>query len=303
MPRLGQKIKSQKSKESLHHPEAKGLFFIGLSVLLFLCLISFIDGHHELNWLGFVGHLLAFLFQYIFGLGSYFILTFMLWLGWGLLKIRKYKGFHIKLLYFFLFVSSTCILLSLFAETKWINLSSFYDKVYSEEAIIHAPMPIRYVRYNTGGVPFYYLYRDLPNFNFQNLLGDVGVLLTFSTLWVVSFILLTDLSFLTGTKKLFKIIPLIYELSVFFLRKLLQFSKGEFGKLVVESKKMEESFAYPKYHEPPYTKKRKEEKEIFSRRPHTAPFETVEEEIIEEPEIIKKRRKKIKITTLLQCLI
>jgi S-DNA-T family DNA segregation ATPase FtsK/SpoIIIE len=291
MPRLGQKIKSQKSKESLHHPEAKGLFFIGLSVLLFLCLLSFVDGHHELNWLGFIGHLFAFLFQYIFGLGSYFILGFMLWLGWGLLKVRKYKAFHIKLLYFLLFVSSTCLLLSLFAETKWIDLSSFYDKVYSQEAIIHAPMPVRYVRYNTGGVPFYYLYRDLPNFNFQNLLGDVGVLLTFSILWVVSFILLTDLSFLIGVKRFLKIIPLTYDLTIFFLRKILQLSRGELGKIVIEPKKMEESFAYPKYHEPPYTKakKQKEEKEIFSRRVHEEPFEAVEEDVIEEeiePEVL-----------------
>lgn len=204
-----------------HHPEAKGLLFIAASILLFLCLASFIDGKPRENWMGSVGYFLAYGLHYLFGLGSYLLVTFLIWMGWRLIKAQSYSSFPIKALYFALFLSSSCILLNLLAETKWIDLSMFYEKVYSESAILRIPLPVRYIRYNLGGVPFYYLYRDLPHFNLEELLGNLGVLLTFSLSCLVSFILLTDLSFLRGLKTLLKILPIFYEALIFLLKKTL----------------------------------------------------------------------------------
>ncbi len=214
-------IKNPKPKKSILHPEGKGLVFIALSLLLFLCLASFIEGKPRENWLGAIGYFVAFGLHYLFGLVSYFFVIFMIWMGWGLIKSRSYSDFSAKLIYFSLFILSNCILLNLLAETKWIDLSIFYPKVYSESAILRIPLPVRYVRYNLGGVPFYYLFRDLPNFNLEVLLGNLGVLLTFSLTGLVSFILLTDLSFINGIRACFRIFPLSYSLALFVMKKIL----------------------------------------------------------------------------------
>ncbi len=214
-------IKNSSRKKIEHHPEAKGLLFIAVSLLLFLCLASFIEGKPKENWLGAVGYFVAYGFHYLFGLVSYFFVTFIGWLGFRLIKTQSYSNFTIKSIYFSLFIFSSTILLNLLAETKWLDLSFFYPKVYSESAILKIPLPVRYTRYNLGGAPFYYLYRDLPHFNLEELLGNLGVLLTFSLTWLVSFILLTDLSFLNGMKTCLKIIPLSYDFALFILKKTL----------------------------------------------------------------------------------
>jgi lipid-A-disaccharide synthase-like uncharacterized protein len=218
MPKV---IKNSKSKRIFHHPEAKGLVFIGISFLLFLCLASFVEAKPRENWLGSIGYFVAFGLHYLFGLISYFFVTFLIWTGWRLIKTQNYSDFPAKFIYFSLFISSLCILLNLVAETKWIDLSIFYPKVYSESAILKIPLPVRYIRYNLGGAPFYYLYRDLPHFNLEELLGNLGVLLTFSLTSLVSFILLTDLSFLSGARACFRIFPLSYEAALFILKKTL----------------------------------------------------------------------------------
>jgi S-DNA-T family DNA segregation ATPase FtsK/SpoIIIE len=214
-------IKISPRKKIEHHPEAKGLLFIAISILLFLCLASFVEGKPKENWLGAIGYFVAYGFHYLFGLVSYFFVTFLGWLGFRLIKTQSYSNFTIKALYFSLFIFSSSILLNLLAETRWVDLSFFYPKVYSESAILKIPLPVRYTRYNLGGAPFYYLYRDLPHFNLEELLGNLGVLLTFSLSWLVSFILLTDLSFLNGMKTCLKIIPLSYDFCLFILKKIL----------------------------------------------------------------------------------
>ena len=210
-----------KPKKRTHHPEARGLLLVALSLLLFLCLASFVEAKPKENWLGAIGYFVAFGFHYLFGLISYFFVTFLIWIGWRQIKNQTPQAFSIKVIYFSLFIFSSCILLNLLAETKWLDLSIFYPKVYSESAILRIPLPVRYVRYNLGGVPFYYLYRDLPHFNFEELLGNLGVLLTFSLTWMVSFILLTDLSFLNGVRTFLKLVPICYEGAVYLLKKTL----------------------------------------------------------------------------------
>ncbi len=219
---MPKQIKNPPRKKINHHPEAKGLIFIAISVLIFLCLVSFVEAKPKENWLGAIGYFIAYGFHYLFGLVSYFFVSFLIWIGWRLIKLQTSPNFLAKSLYFSLFIVSNCILLNLFAETRWIDLSMFYPKVYSESAILRIPLPVRYIRYNLGGAPFYYLYRDLPHFNLEELLGNLGVLLTFSLTWIVSFILLTDLSFLNGVRSSLRMIPLIYQGCIFLLAKTLR---------------------------------------------------------------------------------
>lgn len=257
MPWVVKKKKNKKKKKDTHHPEARGLLFIGGAIFLFLCFISFINGHHEHNWLGLFGHLIAYVFHYLFGLGSYAVAFFLAWMGWRLVRIRTYDGVLVKTFYFTFALASACVLLNLLAETKWFDLSGFYDRVYSETAILYTPTPIRYERYNLGGVPFYYLFCDLPHANLQLLFSNIGVLLLCSLVLSVSLILLTDASFSRGVRLTMKIFPLTYDVIVgaikkflFLLRRLLPHSKRRTTPLRNHLPKPSPRKSF--YHPPPY---------------------------------------------------
>ena len=216
-------VRSRKKlkKKSQAHPEARGVFIIAASMFIFLCLFTFVDGHHEKNLLGLVGHVVAHFLHYLFGLGSYILIGFMTFFGWKFMKNRDRKGFVMKMVYLSLHVFSVCILLNLFAETKWLDFSPFYERVYSESVTIKAAIPVKYTRYNLGGVPFYYIYKDMVTFNLQRLLSDVGVLLTFFNLAIIGFVFLTDLSFFRIFRRIFGFVPIVSDGLVLVLRRFL----------------------------------------------------------------------------------
>ncbi len=266
------KKKNRKKKpKTHHHPEAKGLLFIGSAFILSICFFSFVDGHHEQNWLGLLGHAVAYGFHYVFGLGSYAIALFLCWLGWRLVRIRSYDGVMVKTFYFMFALSSFCILLNLLAETKWFDMSMLYSRVYSETAILYTPTPVRYVRYNIGGVPFYYLFRDLPHVNLQMLLSNVGVLILFSSILCFSLILLTDLSFSLGVRRLMRIFPIIFDFTVIGLKKILALLR-----YFLPSTPVEANEAYPSIatrsrkniigHPPPYNSRERQTRETRETR-------------------------------------
>ena len=245
--------------------------FITLSLLLFLSLTSFFQGQPEENWLGPAGYYFAVSFHYLFGLGGYFIVTYLLWMGWHLIKVQNYKSLPIKTFYFAIFLSSTSILFNLFAETHWIDVSFFYDKVYSETVLIRSPILTKYTRYNLGGVPFYYLYRDCPYFALQHLLSDIGVLITFSLLALVSFILLTDLSFFRGIHYCLGIFPYTYSVIISFLKMVLRLVDPLFPKKLKKTPVFVSTPPPPYKHQtpPPPAKI----KDIPIKRIHEEPFE------------------------------
>ncbi|MBM3202157.1 MAG: DNA translocase FtsK [Chlamydiae bacterium] len=189
-------------KKPKHHPEAKGLAFIAFSVLLLLSLISFNPSNFESNYLGITGHFIAFLFQYCIGFGSYLIAIYAFWLGYLLIKSKDISIIATKMLYFSLFLISTCLLLNAAAETKLIKSPLILDRIYSESVVIHPPYPARYTRYYLGGVPLYYLYCDLPGASLKILFSTVGVVFISSTIFLVSLILLSDFAFLAVIKHL-----------------------------------------------------------------------------------------------------
>ncbi len=201
--------RKNKKKTSYHHPEAKGIFFIALSILFFLSISSFVDQAPEENFLGLVGYTIAFGLHYTFGLGSYLVASYLTWMGWHLVKYQKHTYLGAKTLYFCMLLTSVCILLNLYTETSKSHELKLYSKVYSETAIVNNPIPTKYVRYNLGGVPFYYIYRDLPYCNLQFLLSDLGTFSTFFLIALVSLILLTEFSLFSAIHSLSNALPVI----------------------------------------------------------------------------------------------
>lgn len=239
-------------KKQEHHSEARGIFIIAASIFLFLCMFSFVDGHHEENMLGLMGHVIAHLLHYLFGLGSYILIGYMAFFGYKFMKYGRREPQPSKYVYLFMHVGSVCILLNMFAETKWLDFSPFYSRVYSESVTIKAAVPVKYTRYNLGGVPFYYLYKDIAKVNLHHLLGDVGVLLTFLNLAIIGFVLLTDLSFIRLARKIFSYAPYISDFLVLMLRKLLLFMR-KFSFLQVKHTQKEKKPPLASTFIPPYT--------------------------------------------------
>jgi S-DNA-T family DNA segregation ATPase FtsK/SpoIIIE len=196
------------SKKQSHIPkEGKGLILLGFALLLLLSLLSFHAQEHSRNWIGLVGWGLAWVFNFLFGLCSYMLVAFLGWLGWQFLLNREIPSMTAKSVCFTILLVSCCLLLNLFAELGLPLAALLENKIYTETHVFDLPYPHRTTRYNLGGLPLYYLYRDLPTMNLQRMLSDVGIALTFSITAIVSFLLLTEIrliSVLSFLKKLVK---------------------------------------------------------------------------------------------------
>jgi len=194
-------------KKKTVHPEIKGLLILSLSVLLLLSLASFVHEGPKENWLGIVGYGIGFALLYLFGLCSYLIVLYVGWIGWKLLINMSPNFFWIKSLYFGIGILSLAILLNVYAESGFLENPFIEAHIYAEIYRSDYPFPSRIVRFNLGGVPLYYLYCDLPTFNLQNLLSDLGVVITFSITGLVSLVLFTNI----------RVIPLARDLWRFFV--------------------------------------------------------------------------------------
>ncbi|NDD58295.1 MAG: DNA translocase FtsK [Chlamydiae bacterium] len=189
------------SKPKVSHPEAKGLIIIALSLFTLLSLISFSSQDASQNWLGLIGHGLAWSLNFLFGLPSFIIVIYFFWAGWKLLTESSIYQFKAKSIYFSALILSLCILLSLVAEAG-IPLPKFIiRKIYVESILVELPYPHSLLRRNLGGVPAYYIYRDLDALNLQRMLSDVGVALTFSIAALSSFLLTTRIQIVPLLKK------------------------------------------------------------------------------------------------------
>jgi DNA segregation ATPase FtsK/SpoIIIE, S-DNA-T family len=198
--------KKTKKKKRSSHPEMKGLLFLGLSCLLFTSLISFNYLRPTENYLGVIGYIIGFSSQYLFGLGSFLVVAYLAWISGQLLTKSKAPAFGWKTLSFALLLVSTCILLNVLAESYPQKALLVQEKIYTETVSLSKHI-VR--RYNLGGVPFYYLYKDLPYFNLQKLLSNFGVTLIFSFGAIAGFLLLTGveiLSVLRGALKALRIL-------------------------------------------------------------------------------------------------
>ncbi len=180
------------------NPDAQGLFFISIGFLALLSLWSFAFLHPQGNWLGYFGYIVALSLESLFGLGAYLIPCYFLWLGVRFL--RRQKIFHSDHIYFSILLVSTCMLLSVFAESYPDKAVGWDGKVISETLAISVPYPRTLVRFYMGGFPFYYLFSDLPGINLQRTLSPVGTTLIFFSFGMVALLLLTRFQIVSNAK-------------------------------------------------------------------------------------------------------
>lgn len=183
----------KEKKQTSFPPEAKGLALLALSLIFLLSLLSFNKHDPGVNLLGLFGHGVGFALFFLFGLSSFLILLYTGWLGLQYLTYGKVENCSSKNIYFSLFIISLCMLLNLFAETGGFSSKFFHDKIYVETIEFALPYQQIHVRYNLGGAPLYFLYRDLPLLNLQHILSNVGIGLTFSITAIVSFLLFSEI--------------------------------------------------------------------------------------------------------------
>ncbi len=174
------------------HPEAKGLLFILISLISLVCLFSYDIDDRTTNWMGMLGHGYAWTLMYLFGLTVYIALGFVGWIGWKLLLQGEIPRLKSKIFYLSLLAVSFSFLLNLSAEKGLSIPGALQHKILTESITMDLPYVRHTVRHNLGGVPVYFLYRDLPSFNLQHMLSDLGVGITFTLTGLLSFLFLTE---------------------------------------------------------------------------------------------------------------
>lgn len=212
-------MSKKKKKKQGFHPEAKALLLVGAALFLFFSLFSFVSARPEANWLGISGHYTAFLCLYLLGLPSFFLSLFLMHAAFLPLYKKKKEPLPPRVLAFSFFLFSLCLLLNQIAENFPEKASYLQNKVHTESLLILSETPQMNLRYNLGGVPIYFLYKDLPFFPLQRLLSEGGCILFSLVSLITSFVLLTRFplsAFLqkgvqriyVTTKKLKKLAPL-----------------------------------------------------------------------------------------------
>lgn len=187
-----------KKRKAPLNPDAQALFLISVGFLGLLSLWSFSFLQPDENWLGYLGYLAALSGESLFGLGSYLIPIYCIFLGVKLL--RGEKLFHSDHIYFAILLSCVCMLFTVFAESYPEKARAWSGKVVSETLAMNYPYPRTLIRFYMGGFPFYYLFADLPGIHLQRTLSSVGTTLIFFSLGLVSFLLLTRVRVVPNTK-------------------------------------------------------------------------------------------------------
>lgn len=201
--------KTESKPTSKSHPEMRGLLLLSFFIIVIISLISFDIENARGNWLGLMGHGVALVLSFFFGIGSFLITGYLGYLGWKMLRGISFKELKYKHFAFALFLISTSMLLNLFAELSHTVPLFLQKKVISQTLYLDLPYPHIHKRVNLGGVPFYYLYRDLPRVNLQTLLSDFGTSITFSITALVSFLLLAHIEVLPFYESLLAKWPLV----------------------------------------------------------------------------------------------
>jgi DNA segregation ATPase FtsK/SpoIIIE, S-DNA-T family len=198
--------KKKKKKTTSMHPEAKALILFSISLFFLLSLISFTQDGIDNNWLGSIGYYLALGLHYLIGFGAYLVCWYLFWVSFKIFKDHKFEKKSYRFFLFLNILISICILLNVFAESNTELIDNFKSYFYTESATLYNPQPTIYFRFNLGGVPFYFLYLDFPIFNLKNLLSNEGILIIFSALMTISFILIAQIELKSIIPKLFSLI-------------------------------------------------------------------------------------------------
>lgn len=167
--------------------ELTGVALLVFASVLLLSLISFGQDGLTKNAVGAFGASLGYFFLATFGVGSYFLALLFGWLGWRLFFKLPIEHFTYRLVCFAVILVSFNLLLCCVEEllpsaSRWMN-TTFFKHLWDKGIKLHI-----------GGAPFYYLYKDLPVFNFSRTLNYIGILLFFGSTFISGILLLFDIS-------------------------------------------------------------------------------------------------------------
>lgn len=224
----------KKRKKYDQHPRKKNFakcICIGFSILLGISLLSYSPQHPKQNWLGIFGHYFAYAMYYLWGLGAYIISIFSLWMGMHFFKKSfSLKKKCIKIGLFAILLCSLCIILNLIAETQQKKTAAVYNSIYKESIVLHNPYPTSYTRYNLGGVLCYYLYRDIPFLDLEELIGQLGIIFCCSLSSIFSFIFLTEWNLFLYLQKLWHMIMSICDALIYALLRISYYFRKIFSR-------------------------------------------------------------------------
>lgn len=225
--------KKKKKKQAPLSPDSQALFLITFSFLGFLSLCSFSPDSPDVNFLGYLGYLIAFGLHYFFGLASFLIPSYLFWMALRLFTRVRHHPMYDHL-YFAILLISSSFLFTAISDQFPQYAASWDPKILSEKISIRASYIRTLTRYYLGGVPFYFIYADLPFFNLQKILSPQGTLLISSTTGIVAFFLLTRIQiaplFLAFRQIIMKIIMACFSFFRFFWKLTLSTNKQEKGK-------------------------------------------------------------------------
>lgn len=183
----GRKATTRVEFVSHYKHDIRAMVLLSLATLIFLSLLSFAYGHSSNNWLGILGYTVGGLFYYSLGLGSYILALFIGWIGWRQLSTQAVDRLGLKMIACASLILSFGVLLSVF-ENLYPGLGEFFGNR------LRARDGPTLTRFRLGGVPLYYLYRDLPHFNLHRILNTTGIVLLFSNIFIASLLVMTQTS-------------------------------------------------------------------------------------------------------------
>ncbi|MGZ3634320.1 MAG: DNA translocase FtsK 4TM domain-containing protein, partial [Parachlamydiaceae bacterium] len=167
--------------------EVRAFGFLSFSLITLLSLLSFaFDSSHH-NLLGIMGQHLGWLFHALFGVGSYLVCFYVMWLSWRLLFQKEIARPVLITLTFVLMLCSFCLLLCVIEESL-PYIGAFLQKMF------YPGLWEKKMRFHLGGAFFQYIYLDLPLLNLHHIFNSIGTaILTLST-FVTSLLLLARTS-------------------------------------------------------------------------------------------------------------
>jgi DNA segregation ATPase FtsK/SpoIIIE, S-DNA-T family len=180
-----------KKKRSTFDSEVRGILTLAGALLLAVSLVSFAGTS---NFLGLFGQIVGGSFTYLFGVGSYFIVLFALLAGGSLVLRKEWENYRRSTLLFALFLLPLCLMLTALADLL-PGLGAALERLTVPQLIDRlSPITYREIRFPLGGVPLYWLYRDVPAINLYQLLSPGGTLLITGTGMLAILLTLTKVS-------------------------------------------------------------------------------------------------------------
>lgn len=174
----GSKKNSGNKKESKPWPAwALPTFFLSLGGVGLIATVTFYTDHPAGNWLGALGHSIAYFSRFILGICAPFVFLWMIVRSLDYFQ-GKSQDHHFPLISILPAIVSGALLTTIFAENYPSAAKSFTSWVHVQTlSTPSSGSRVLYDRYNLGGVPLYFLYKDIPHLNLQHLLSDRGLTL------------------------------------------------------------------------------------------------------------------------------